>query len=662
MAKQKIQQKTQVKASVKNQKAAKTNIPIDVSIPQISNFFIWSVLIVLGAAFSIYYLVYASSINHYFGFPLDDPWIHLTFAKNLAQYHSFSYYKNEISTAGSTSPLYTIMLGIGFLVTNNEMMLSYVLGILFFCVTIYFFYRLSLLEFSKEYLFAIIAGLFLASDKWLNFVSVSGMETTLFIALLIAACFFYKKRQAIPLGIVLGLIMWTRPDGIAFFAAIVIDYLYNLFLSKSDKKIILLEKKELYKIAGIFGVFTALYFIMNLSLSGSLLPNTYNAKLTYYSPEFRSRGDFLKNEVWGYFTSGSYGIMMAGFIISVIALAYNLFRKKADKNLLYILFVLILVFIYWFKLPYAHRFGRYLMPVIPFLILVSVSGFREAAQILANYLKSSRIANGINFVILALILITGFGNYKDNKTEYTEACKWINDRQVVTARWLKDNTSESDIIGTHDVGAIAFYSGRKIVDVAGLVTPELIKKLNDPAYSTEMTEYMKKAGVTYLAFLREWYRVVNQNPIFTTPENAPQETMDIFKFIPDKTHILPKDVNSMLMYVGNMMAERGNINQVMQILNQAVSRDPESSLTYFTISNVLAQTGDLKNMEKNLLKAVEIFPDYKEANLLLANLYRSQNRFPESKKYAEKYLELEPKNEKAKEILKAVSDSLRVSK
>ena len=43
------------------------------------------------------------------GFPLDDPWIHLQFARNLREFGAFSYFRNEMVTAGSTSPLYTIL-------------------------------------------------------------------------------------------------------------------------------------------------------------------------------------------------------------------------------------------------------------------------------------------------------------------------------------------------------------------------------------------------------------------------------------------------------------------------------------------------------------------------------------------------------------------------
>lgn len=52
---------------------------------------------------------------------------------------------------------------------------------------------------------------------------------------------------------------------------------------------------------------------MNLVISGSLLPNTYSAKLTYYSAEFRSRGDFLKSEVWEYFTEKAYLLILIPF-------------------------------------------------------------------------------------------------------------------------------------------------------------------------------------------------------------------------------------------------------------------------------------------------------------------------------------------------------------
>jgi len=637
--------------------AEKVNVEIPFEPKKNQKLFIYIGIAVLMVVLSVYYLVSAASVNGYNGFPLDDPWIHLTFAKNLSEYGSFSYFKNEMSTAGSTSPIYTIVLAAGFLITKNEMVLSYALGIIFLVMAGIWFYKLSSFNFGKENLFAIFATALFAADKWMSFIADSGMETTMFIFLLLITAYSYQKRQAVATAVFAGLIMWTRPDGTAFLGALALDYIFNTYLAKKDKSIKLFTKQELTKAGLVFALIVVAYFGLNLKLSGSLLPNTYNAKLTYYSPEFRSRADFLKGEVWDYFTSGAYGIFMIGFLISVIKLISDIFKKKYNANFLYVVFIFALVFIYWYKLPYAHRFGRYLMPIIPFLILVSITGFRDAGRMLTQYFKNKSFSTGLVFVVIAVSLFMSLQNYLDNKKVFADECKYIYERQVVAAKWLRDNTKEGDVVGTHDVGAIAYYSGRKIVDVAGLVTPELITKLNDKDYTAYMAEYLKKSNVSYLAFLREWYRVANQTPLFISPENAPQEIMEIFKFMPDTTHILPKDVNSMLNYVAGIGGQRGAQNQALNVLNQALQRDPKSSLTYYYIANIYGGMNDAKNYEKNLLKAVEIFPDFSEALIGLGNFYNVSGNKPEARKYLERYIALKPNDVKALEMLKSASDT-----
>lgn len=652
-----------------NKKSAaqeKLNEKVNIEIPFEPNknqtYLIYISIAALSVLLAVIYLMSANSVNGYNGFPLDDPWIHLTFAKNLAEYGSFSYFKNEMSTAGSTSPIYTMILAVGFLITKNEMMLSYVLGIIFLVLSGIWFYRLSSFEFARENIFAIFCtGIFII-DKWMNFVADSGMETTMFIFLLILTAYSYKKRQAVATAVFAGLILWTRPDGTAFLGAMVLDYLWCVYLAKKDKGIKLFTKQELMKMGGIFSVIILAYFGMNLKLSGSVLPNTFNAKLTYYAPEFRSRSAFLEGEVWNYFTSGAYGVIMFGFIISVIKLIFDTAKKKYNPNFLYIVFAFALVFIYWYKLPYAHRFGRYLMPVIPFMILASMVGFRELARLTASYFKSKQLANGLNFILILLVLVLSVPNYLDNKKVYADECKYINDRQVVAAKWIRDNTKETDIIGTHDVGAIAFYSQRKIVDVAGLVTPELINKLHDKNYVEYMRDYLKKNNVAYLAFLREWYRVVNQTPLLLSPENTAQEVMEVFKFNPDSTHILSKEVNSGIEYVAQFMNQKGTQNQALNVLNQLVAMDNKSSLTYYLMALVYGGANDAKNYEKNLLKALELYPDFKEVLYALGNYYNAMNDKPNAKKYLERYVTLKPTDTKAMEMLKSASDTTSVNR
>lgn len=669
MSKKPSQKKAQPQkgsGSRKQDKSQKTEVNITVPFePQkTQRLLIYVILAVVSAVLSIYYISFANSQNGFNSFPLDDPWIHLTFAKNLAEYGSFSYFKNEMATAGSTSPVYTILLAAGFFITKNEMILSYALGIIFLICSVISFYKLSSVEFGKENYFVLACtGIFIL-DRWMSFIADSGMETTMYIFFLVAGFYFYKKRKAVPFAILFALAFWTRPDAVAFYGAIILDYILVSYFAKTDKSLQLFTKNDLMKISVIAGGILVLYFIMNLVLSGSLLPNTYNAKLTYYSPEFRSRSDFFKVEVWEYFTTGAYAVMMIGFLFSSLKFIYDLIKKKYNQNTGYILFCFMLVFIYWYKLPYAHRFGRYLMPIIPFLILISMQGFRDMSQILGNSFNSRSMANGFFIIILALTLVLSGVNYNGNKLVYAEECKYIYDRQVEAALWIKTNTNEGDVIATHDVGAIGYYSGRKIVDVAGLVTPELITKLNERNYNVIMSDFMKQNSVDYLVFLQEWYRVANQNPLFSTQDSLPPEVMEIYKYKPDTTIILSGESKSMNMYAVEMIQQK-NYQQAVNVLNRSLASSPNAAYTYYLLAVAYGMGGDAKNAEINLVKAIQLFPEYKQALLQLGNIYARQGNLNEARETLNKALAVDPNYKDALNLLKSIpgtSDTLSNSK
>jgi len=236
------------------------------------------IIILLPILAAYYYYSQALSINGFLSFPLDDPWIHLQFAKNLIDYHSFSYFKDQIVTAGSTSPLYVFVLVFGFLFTDNEMILSYVTGTIFFALAALIFYKLSLAEQNNNIIYALLITLVFILCPGINFIALSGMETTMFIFLLLLGVYFYKTLNPVLLGITLGLIFWSRPDGIAFIAAIAVDYIIQKWIVKENEKRPLFSSNEIIKITGIFLIFLFSYFAMNLYLSGTILSNTYGAK------------------------------------------------------------------------------------------------------------------------------------------------------------------------------------------------------------------------------------------------------------------------------------------------------------------------------------------------------------------------------------------------
>ncbi|RPI75808.1 MAG: hypothetical protein EHM47_01645, partial [Ignavibacteriales bacterium] len=237
--------------------------------------------VIVALAAGIYFVYSSYNTNGFFGFPLDDPWIHLTFAKNIVDYGSFSYFKNEIVTSGSTSPVYTLLLSLLYLFIKNEFIISYILGITFGALLVYMIIKLSGTHFKNGGMLALLTGLLVALQPKLNLINVSGMETSMFIFFIAASFYAYQTGKMIMLGIFLGLTIWCRPDGFVLWIAIALDYFLIKYFSKNISADVI-QHKNILKAFSIAITFAAGYFIFNYLLSGSILPNTYSAKLEFY--------------------------------------------------------------------------------------------------------------------------------------------------------------------------------------------------------------------------------------------------------------------------------------------------------------------------------------------------------------------------------------------
>jgi arabinofuranosyltransferase len=621
--------------------------------------YLFVIPVVLTIAAGIYFVVSAFKTNGYFGFPIDDAWIHLTFAKNIFEYGSFSYYKNELATSGSTSPLYTMLLSLFFFISTNEFVISYLLGIIFGAALVLMMVKLSLLNFKSSSLLAILTSLLIALQPKLNLISVTGMETSMFIFLISASLYAYQKKKIVMLGILLGFTIWCRPDGFVLWIAIALDHLLNkTFLKKNstDESATDISYKKISITFFIAALFAAAYFIFNYSLSGSILPNTYKAKIEYYQQNIRTF--FLEHEVLDYFTEGELVMIWLPFLIYVLVIARSFIRKEYNSYLPYLLFIVGLILAYYIKLPFSHRFGRYLLPVMPFYILVAVAGFKTVLEFIQTKIskRSSLLPNSI-FILYSLTAIYLSAYYTINiSKDYAFICKYHNDRHVAAGKWINKNTGESDVIAAHDIGAIAFYGERKIIDMAGLVTPELVAHINDRMYSEYMNNYLAKHKVDYIVTLRNWFEVVNDKPVFF-PVNE-FEFLEIFKYDPGRTHIQAKEA-TLLNQKAIELIQRGLPFEAIPYLQQSLRVDPKSSRTNFLIGAAYESINDLENAKKHFSRAVELYPDFEDAYFGLAKINFVQNNLEESYRFVKKCLALNPDYTLAIELKNRLDSQLK---
>jgi hypothetical protein len=91
----------------------------------------------------------------------------------------------------------------------------------------------------------------------------------------------------------------------------------------------------------------------------------------------------------------------------------------------------------------------------------------------------------------------------------------IESEMVSTAHWIAENTEPEALIAAHDIGALGYFGERRLVDLAGLVSPEVIPFIRN---EDRLSKYMDEKGVDYLMTFPNWYPKLSSlgSPIFHT--------------------------------------------------------------------------------------------------------------------------------------------------
>src|SRR3989454_11432366 len=126
------------------------------------------------------------------GFPLDDSWIHLQFARNIAEGAGFAY-NPGVPVAGSTAPLWTLLLGAAVRAGGAQLWVAKLLGIACTLVAALLTRRLAL-ALGAERAGARVAGVALLWAGPVAWGALAGMEVGL-AALLVAAALLAHARD-----------------------------------------------------------------------------------------------------------------------------------------------------------------------------------------------------------------------------------------------------------------------------------------------------------------------------------------------------------------------------------------------------------------------------------------------------------------------------------
>jgi hypothetical protein len=444
---------------------------------------LWLGLAALAGGF---YLLVAALGRGVAGFPLDDAWIHQTYARNLATTGQWAFVPGQTS-AGSTSPLWSLLLSLG-----------YWLGLRFFP--------------TKPWA-GPVAGLLCILEWHLVWASVSGMETILYtwlsvlvVELWLAAesrlTLMDGRREKDPgqirwsifglwlgLGAIGGLLVLTRPEGLGLIGLIGLAVGWRLRRTPG----------RLLRTWLAIGIGLALplipYLVFHYTTTGFPLPNTFYAKQEEY------RALLALYPVWrrwlmmaGVTLVGGQVLLLPGFVYGVWRSISNLQSPDSEPGpaahgpLLCATWWFIHLALYALRLPVAYQHGRYQIPVIPFFILLGVGGtaylLRPQARTMLTRVISQAMMAAILFLFLAFLVL--------GARAYAADVAFIQGEMVAIAGWLEANVPPDALIAVHDIGAIGYFTPRPLLDLAGLVTPEVIPFITDEA---RLIEFMQAQGL-----------------------------------------------------------------------------------------------------------------------------------------------------------------------
>jgi len=465
-------------------------------------------LILVGVSlFSLGVYIITSHFYYQIGFPLDDAWIHQTYARNLVMYGEWSFVPGKPS-AGSTGPLWSGILAFGFLFELSPYIWTFLLGWLFLSITAIIAYRGFSYLYPESPERALLSGCFIALEWHLVWAAGSGMETTVFSAITLAILvwllgiwhrseghFQLKDKEPIRermstwvgLGALAGISVWFRPDGITLMGPIGLVVLL--------KKV---EWKEKLRIAIIllvgFGSVFLPYLIFNRSFAGAWWPNTYYAKQAEYASLqelpywLRLVTEFRLPLV------GAGVILVPGFVYIV----YKAIKKWNWGIISGAGWMIGYIAVYAWRLPATYQHGRYLIPMMPGFFLWCMAGF--------FYFVGDETKNTWRRVFSrtwwTAWLVTTFIFWVIGARAYAEDVAVIESEMVTTARWISANTEQEALVAAHDIGAIGYFSNRDLLDLAGLVSPQVIPFIRD---ENQLRRFLDEQGTNYLVTFPGWY-------------------------------------------------------------------------------------------------------------------------------------------------------------
>ncbi len=453
----------------------------------------WQYILIITVVFSTLFYVLVT------GHIWEDFFITFKHSQNLVEGAGLVYHPGEY-VQGFTSVINTLLPALYYWVSGSSLdvtlwlyRISSILALLFG----YWFFIKELAKDQERTLMVLFFSFLIAFPVKTVMFTTNGQEAGFMMLFLLPAmvlAFNGIQHNWKWLGICWAGLFYTRPDAVVYVVFMVIS---ALFFGKYRNKA---ELQGIVK-AGI--VLTLLYlpwFIGVWVYYGSPVPHTVYAKASlgvsiFADVNFPGPSIFANIPYAGSLSFGPTYFFMGGWPYWVSVFTFTAW---------------FVAFIYWI-VPSTDRFGRYVSLIYSFLILyfsyIQYRGgvfpwYFPPVEIMGTFILLSalfqlgkkiglkhrvKVLSFGGVAITVLYLLIYFMSVKQIKVQQ-EVIE--NGNRTSVGIWLKGNIKPGDRIFLEPLGYIGYFSGGKMLDWPGLVSPEVVKV--DP--HKKRAQYQKVIG------------------------------------------------------------------------------------------------------------------------------------------------------------------------
>ncbi len=414
---------------------------------------------------SFFYLL-VLQLRAVWSFTVDDMYISLRYAKHWAEGHSLVWNVGEPPVEGYSNFSFVLFGRIALILDLDPVVVLKSIGVISLCLTSLSVYCISRYWFLRR--FAIIPCLWLLAYKGQVLWTVSGLETTLYQALICFSVFFIFKglgyasfpqvknnTQRTPFaiaGVLLAAASMTRPEAPALMLLFFFLILLNHPMTCRP-----LYWQGLMLFCGLFMVCFAPYFFWRWSYYGPFFPNPVYCKGLSTGLNFRLDKTYL-NLAWPFlllaFPACWYANDRRHLFLWLPSLVYCLLLIRAD--------------------PIVAFDNRLFLPVFALLLPLALQGL----YILLCHLLTRQdevlelamfIATGLLlFFCIPMMSLCAYRYFTENPLSGEKL------RQSVVV-WLEHHTNEQSRVVLADSGLIPFRSLRNFTDSYCLNNVEMTK-------------------------------------------------------------------------------------------------------------------------------------------------------------------------------------------